>query len=128
MSGENLKNGITSAQRLRHDLAIIGYFLSQVLGERLQSERSRFRLRSQVNGFNGGGNGLAVFVQDEPERVANHVDGAQLDFGHGEHSGDGVGKAGDPVNGGKEDVLYPRSLSSFMMPSAWLCPCEDDAN
>jgi hypothetical protein len=41
---------------------------------------------------------------------ANHVDDTHLDFGLGEHGGDGVGESGQPVNGGKEYISYPRKL------------------
>jgi hypothetical protein len=44
------------------------------------------------------------------------VDDAKLDLGLGEHGGNGVGKSGQPVNGGKENVLYP---AVFKLNSLW---------
>jgi hypothetical protein len=39
------------------------------------------------------------------------VDDAELDFGFGEHGGDGVGESGQPVNGGKEYIQNPPGSS-----------------
>ncbi|MHB9293952.1 hypothetical protein Holit_03071 [Hollandina sp. SP2] len=89
-------------------------------GELIQVNAGQFHRRRKLYRFQTPTYPLPLLVRDKPDRSANQVDSdfsphTYLDIGLREHRSDGIGKAGQAVNSGTEDVRTPRFFSSFIL-------------